>query len=409
VVERDDDAIDSDAASNIEKKIYRINLAGAMDISGLTGTIGATGKLVDELTAAELASNSITAVGKVLHVDLNAAGYNQVEKVEGLALIDPNTIAVINDNDFGVAGITLDFATGLFTPGPPPEPVQLGIISLGFDGLDASDRDNRINIRQWPVLGMFQPDSISTFTTSGGEFYITANEGDARAYTGFSEETRVGSLTLDLTAFPFGRALKNNAQIGRLRVTNATGDADDDGDFDQLYSYGTRSFSIWRTDGTLVFDSLDAIEQLIAADPALRANFNANHTINTADDRSDDKGPEPEGVTVGKVAGKPYAFIGLERMSGILVVDITNPFQPAVVQYLNNRNFSANPSLPDPSDPDEVVTNPAAGDLGPEGLVFIPSEDSPIAESLLVVGNEVSGSTTIYKIEKVESPDDDDE
>lgn len=409
VVERDDDAIDSDPATNIEKKIYRINLAGATDISGLTGPIGATGKLVDELTAAELAGNGITAVGKVLHVDLNAAGYNEVEKVEGLALIDPNTIAVVNDNDFGVAGITLPSPLdGTFTPDPSPEPVKLGIISLGFDGLDASDKDNLINIRQWPVLGMYQPDSIATFKTKAGEFYITANEGDARDYEGFSEETRVGSLTLDPTAFPFGRALKNSAQLGRLRVTNATGNADGDSDFDQLYAFGARSFSIWKTDGTLVFDSLDGIEQLIAADPVLQANFNANHASNTFDDRSDDKGPEPEGIAIGKIGRNTYAFVCLERISGILVLDLSDPAQPVAVQYVSNRKFAENPSLPDPLNPGKVVSNPAAGDLGPEGLIFIPAEQSPIRKPLLVVGNEVSGSTTVYKIEWCDDRHDDD-
>jgi hypothetical protein len=44
------------------------------------------------------------AGAKTLVVDLGAIGYDLVDKPEGLALIDENTLAVINDNDFGVGG-----------------------------------------------------------------------------------------------------------------------------------------------------------------------------------------------------------------------------------------------------------------------------------------------------------------
>jgi hypothetical protein len=128
VVERDDDAIDSDPAKDIEKKIYRFSLKGATDISNLTRVIGAAGKTVDQLTPEELAANNIHPIAKNLYLDLNQAGYNKVEKVEGLAFIGPDQIAVVNDNDFGLAGITIDLATGKFTLDPNAEPIVLGII-----------------------------------------------------------------------------------------------------------------------------------------------------------------------------------------------------------------------------------------------------------------------------------------
>jgi 2',3'-cyclic-nucleotide 2'-phosphodiesterase/3'-nucleotidase/5'-nucleotidase len=257
--------------------------------------------------------------------------------------------------------------------------------SLPGNGLDPSDRDNGIHIGNWPVLGMYQPDAIEEFKIGATSYLITANEGDAREYAAFAEERRLSALPLDPVAFPNAAALKQQAALGRLRVTSASGDTDHDGDFDQIYAFGARSFSIWTTTGSLVFDSGDALEQITAA--AFPANFNSNNDANNSfDTRSDDKGPEPEGVTIGKVGSKTYAFIGLERMSGVVVYDISTPSAPLFVQYLNPRNFAGSPAAG------------TAGDLGPEGLFFIPIGDSPIQKPLLVVANEVSGTTTIYEI-----------
>lgn len=398
VVERDDDAIDSDPASNIEKKIYRISLAGATDVTGKAGLFDVGGgmmKSIDQMTAAELAlpAVGVTPIAKTLHLDLNAAGYNMVEKVEGLTLVDANTIAVLNDNDFGVAGITLN-GDGTFVPNPNPESIVLGLIRVAGTGIDASDRDSKINIANWPVRGMYQPDAIASYKVGGQTFLVTANEGDARGYTAFNEEVRVGSLDLDNAAFPNESMLKNNANLGRLNVTRATGDTDGDGDFDQLFVFGGRSLSIWSADGKLVFDSGDELERITAA--AAPAFFNASGTDNAFDSRFDNKGPEPEGVVLGKVKGRTYAFIGLERIGGVVVYDVTDPHAPAFVKYVNNRDFT------------QPVSSAAALDLGPEVLTFVPAANSPNGKPLLLVANEVSGTTTVYEID-VAGPDGGDE
>jgi Ca2+-binding RTX toxin-like protein len=385
VVERDDDAIDSDPLSQIEKKVYRFDLGGATDISDLTDPIdlgNGISKTVDQMTAEELASVGIVPIQKTLHVDLATAGYNTVEKVEGLALVDENTIAVINDNDFQVAGITIDPTTGTFTPDPNAEPIVLGLINTApTNGLDASDRDDAINIQNYPIFGMYQPDGIASFTVNGETYLITANEGDARDYDGFSEEERIKDLDLDPTAFPNADELQEDEVLGRLNVTTTRGDLDGDGDYDQLYAYGGRSFSIWDAQGNLVFDSGDQLEQITATlFPEL---FNSEGSADGFDSRSDNKGPEPEGVTVGVVNGHTYAFIGLERIGGIMVYDVSNPTAPTFVQYINyNSNSGFAPGA----------------DFAPEGLTFIAAEDSPTGNPMLVVANEVSGTTSLFDI-----------
>lgn len=264
--------------------------------------------------------------------------------------------------------------------------------SLAANAFDASDRDSRANIASWPVRGLYLPDAVAAYTANGKTYLVTANEGDTRDYDTFAEEARVRDLTLDATAFPNRAALRDVAAIGRLNVTNTMGDTDGDGDFDALYSFGGRSFSIWNGDGRLIHDSGSDFERRVA--DVAPAVFNSDHVSSSSfDSRSDNKGPEPEGIAVGEHAGRVYAFIGLERQSGILVYDITNPEQVLFRHYLNNRDFSVPTRLADGS------TNPAAGDLGPEGLAFVSAAQSPTGKPLLIVGNEVSGTTTVYELQ----------
>ncbi|MBQ25950.1 choice-of-anchor I family protein [Alcanivorax sp.] len=173
--------------------------------------------------------------------------------------------------------------------------------------------------------------------------------------------------------------------------------------YDTLYSYGGRSFSIRDEAGDLVFDSGDAIEQFLASDDCKLGSdrsidcadyFNSGHDEGDAmDSRSDAKGPEPEGLTIGQIGDKHFLFLGLERMGGVLVYDITDPMAPVYQDYLNSRETWG-------VDPDAGNLE-GYGDLGPEGLVFIPAADSANGKALLVVGNEVSGTTAIYEVQSV--------
>lgn len=286
--------------------------------------------------------------------------------------------------------------------------------SLPGNGLDGNRDDNQARIETWPVLGMYLPDAIATFRSGNRTFLVTANEGDARDYPGINglaeddeEAVEIEDVDLDPDAFADWlppdpdvdpadwvcpvRCIQRRADgIGRLKVTSFRGDTDGDGDFDELYSFGARSFSIWTTDGALVFDSGDALEQITAA--AYPNNFNASNSNNTLDNRSDDKGPEPEGVTIASLFGRTYAFVLLERIGGVMVFDLKDPTAPEFVQYINVRDFT--------KDPEDQTA--AAGDLGPEGVLVVSADESPTGTPLLLVSNEVSGSLSIFEIHKAD-------
>lgn len=385
VVERDDR---TGADSN--KLIYEINLTGATNVFGTAIATATTGTTLESLNAVGLVSNSIRPVDKRLVVNAAAIGYTGISKLEGLAVVDADTIAVLNDNDFAMAGPIA--GDGSAPINPSPEPIRLGIIDFtGSNGLDASDRDvdgtsgggGKISINKQPVFGMYMPDTIGSYTVSGQTYYVTANEGDDRDdFINPDETIRVGAggYVLDATAFPNAATLKLAQNLGRLTVSNFDGDIDNDGDKDRIQAYGARSFSIWDSAGNRVFDSGDALEQITAA--LVASKFNSDGSAASFDTRSDNKGPEPEGLTVGVIDGKTYAFVALERTGGIVTYDVTNPIKPQFVTF----------------------TNLPSTDTSPEGMVFISAANSPTGKPMLAVGNEVSGTTTLYSISINEKP-----
>ena len=240
------------------------------------------------------------------------------------------------------------------------------IFPLGFknynengNAIDVSDRDGGIAFNRQQVKGMYQPDAIATYITNGIPLLFTANEGDAREYAAFTEGKRVKDVRLDATAFP-DATLKTDAKLGRLNITTTLGDLDKDGDFDELYSFGARSFSIWNgNNGTQLFDSGNDLDQ-------------RSFTAGLYDDnRSDDKGAEPEGLTIGMVNKKPILFVGLERADAVAIYELSNPVAPKFLKLL------------------------PTGDA-PEGVLFISAKDSPIKRSLLVVSSEGDGVIKVY-------------
>ncbi|WP_203416411.1 choice-of-anchor I family protein [Jiangella ureilytica] len=311
--------------------------------------------------------------------------------------LEPEYITVVGDRAF----VTLQEANALAEVDLAGAEVT-AIHALGTkdwsqpgNELDPSDEDGGINLGNWPVQGLYQPDAIGSYVANGVPYLVTANEGDTRDWEGYSEVARVKDLGEDglLPVCEDLADLTADEALGRLNITTADGLSGDGTCYETLYANGGRSFSIWSTAGGQIFDSGAQFEELTAE--ALPEFFNSNHSESNLEGRSDDKGPEPEGLAIGTVGDSTYAFVGFERVGGVVVFDITAPDAVEFVTYVNNRDFAVSV--------EDGGALADAGDLGPEGLEFIPADVSPIeGTALLAIGNEVSGSTTFYRIDEAD-------
>ena len=81
-------------------------------------------------------------------------------------------------------------------------------------------------------------------------------------------------------------------------------------------------------------------------------------------------------MAVGRIAGRNFAFIGLERVGGVFAYDVTDPAAPTLAAYANSR----------------------ATDLGAEGVTFVKAGDSPTRTPLVLIGNEVSRTVAVYEV-----------
>ncbi len=295
--------------------------------------------------------------------------------------------------------------------------------------MDPSNKDSGVNIRSVPVFGTYMPDSADTFEFDGVTYIVTANEGDGREYLtdaddkadcaaqgGFDfddgdcfhylDEIRIKDITDDGASFDSdlvalaGADFEDDDKLGRLKVIAnlgtsgacaslaTTGQPGADCTYEALYAFGARSFTIWNSQtGQPVFDSGSDFEVITAN--RLGEGFNASNDDNEGDDRSDDKGPEPESIEIAVIEGRTYAFIGLERVGGIMVYNITTPQASEFVQYINMRDFT----VADVEDDLALV-----GDLGPESIKFVAAQDSPTGNPMLILANEVSGTTSFFNI-----------
>ncbi|SRX55249.1 choice-of-anchor I family protein [Aequorivita sp. CIP111184] len=262
--------------------------------------------------------------------------------------------------------------------------------SLPQNSLDTSDETDFIFNASWPIKGLYMPDAVSYYSVNGTGYIATANEGDSRDYSGYAEEKKNGDTDyiLDPAVFSDIDILKLKTNLGDINVTAASGDADGDGLYEEIHVFGGRSFSIFEAEtGNLVYDSGNDFEVITAADPDLGGIFNVSNDNNNFKNRSDNKGPEPEGIIVKQIGDQAYAFILLERIGGMMVYNVTDPANPVYLQYVNSRGT--------------IPGDPESGDLGPEGVAFVEAADSPTGKALVILSNEVSATLSIYSLDNV--------
>nr|WP_251363753.1 choice-of-anchor I family protein [Epibacterium ulvae] len=283
------------------------------------------------------------------------AAFSEDGETAYVSLQENNAIAVI------------DVATGTVT-----RLFSAGTQDLSEIATDVNDEDGVYNPQTFEnVVSLRQPDTISSFAVDGTNYIVTANEGDARDEDFRVEDFLAGEVSYDIDGDGDEEIVTIDESVDttgleRLEITAIDGDTDGDGDIDVLHALGGRSFSIFDEEGTLIFDSGSDFARITAA-------LNPNGFV---DGRSDNKGTEPEAITVGKHGGRTYVFVGLERDSGIVIYDVTDPAHSLFVEYIAPGNVG----------------------ISPEGMAFVSAEDSSSGLPQLVVAYEVDGTTVAYDL-----------
>lgn len=358
---------------------YTVDPEGTISIIDISGGIG-------NLTQSNVTTLNFNSFDSQIAA-LTATGLRKVRTNNTLSQdLEPEYITISADSN--KAWITLQENNAIAEVDIPNKAIT-GIWGLGKkdmsvpgNGFDASDNNGEVLIANWPVKAYYIPDAVQNYKVGNTNYIVTANEGDEKDLSGYSERTTVGAnnYTLDPSIFPNANILKASHNLGRFRVSSATGNTDGDSDFEEIAALGARSFSIFNADTKQqVYDSGDQFERYISAKHPLI--FNADNESNAVKNRSRAKGPEPEGVTLGNINGQTYAFITLERTGGVMVYNITNPNNPTFTDYKHSRSTSA-----------------YGGDNGPEGIIYIASENTTTQKGYVIVANEISGTLSMYEV-----------
>ena len=172
---------------------------------------------------------------------------------------------------------------------------------------------------------------------------VLSSAGEVLSHFSAGEVTLQGVDTIEEGALVFDQTITVPREPDSITwIDNTHFAMANEGDMDG----GSRGWTIFRQDGDVVYESGVSFEHAI---------ISIGHY---PEERSGNKGVEPESVTFDTFGGTPYVFVGAERSSIIGVYDITDPAAPELTQLLPSG-------------------------IGPEGYVTIPERN------LLVSANEV--------------------
>ena len=260
------------------------------------------------------------------------------------------------------------------------------VFSLGFEdygkvAVDLNKSDGAYSPKTYEsIRGIRMPDGIATAVINGETYLLTANEGDSRAWP---IGTEVDTNEVKDKVSPVN-GIKTGGKVTWFDVSQYDGlEAGID------YVFGGRSFTVFHvTENGLaeVFDSGSDFERITAE--VLPDHFNCSNDTAEVEDRSGKKGPEPEGITVGTIDGRTYAFVGLERTGGVMIYDISDPSAAVFKNYFNSRDYSAD----------------IKDDVSPEGLTFVAADRNKSGMPILILSNEVSGTVSVMAMDAVTTP-----
>lgn len=375
-------------------------VAGSVSIVNVS-SVGAGASGVAALSAAHVTDvNFSSSLGA--GVSINGLRNNRLDtlttKTSDALDIEPEYVNATNDKAY----VTLQEANGIAVvdltganAGQVTAIHQLGVIN---QTIDASDRDGAGGTASASVndvvAAMPTPDGVTSFVRGGQRLLATANEGDFRTDDADRIRLRDARNTAAITDPNITTGMANNAVLGRLRISSIDGDTDSSGKIDRPTMLGSRSFSIWDSEtGALVFDSGSLIEQWVIANDPTTHNIELGNVANF-DLRSDDKGPELEGITFATIDGRDFLFAVAERQNGVFQFDITNLSNVFVAGYYNTVSG--------------VVDDGQGAFVAPESIQFIPASASPTGKDMLIVGYEgeydpvggidIAGSVAVFTV-----------
>jgi hypothetical protein len=170
-----------------------------------------------------------------------------------------------------------------------------------------------------------------------------------------TEEEGIIDQTSSLTSVP--REPDGVVFIGKNHFVTA-----DEGDMNG----GSRGFTVWDVCGNVVYSSGNFMDQYAAS---------IGHY---PEERSGNKGVEPENAAFGRFMGTDFLFVNAERANMIFVYDATDPSHPEFVQAL-----------------------PA--NVGPEGGLTIPDRNLFVVANEVDLRGQVRAGLTIYHYDKQNS------